>query len=57
MIIDSQLKSLLRNYLKTILVGFGDADVLGFSVRIEFKEPYWLRLSDNDEKRGIEHKL
>ena len=32
MIIDCQLKSLLKNYSKTIIVGFGQADVLGFSV-------------------------
>ena len=30
MIIDCQLKSLLKKYLKTIIVGFGQADVLGF---------------------------
>ena len=31
MIIDCQLKRLLKNYLKTIIVGFGQADVLGLS--------------------------
>jgi hypothetical protein len=31
MILDCQLKSLLKNYLKTIIVGFGQADALGFS--------------------------
>jgi hypothetical protein len=30
MIIDCQLKSLLKNYLKTLIVGFGQADGLGF---------------------------
>ena len=32
MIIDCQLKSLLKIYLKTVIVGFGQADVLGFTV-------------------------
>ena len=32
MILDCQLKSLLKNYLKTIIVGFGQSDVLGFSL-------------------------
>ena len=31
MIIDCQLKSLLENYLNTLIVGFGQADALGFS--------------------------
>ena len=31
MIIDCQLKSLLKNYLKTLIVGFGQADALGLS--------------------------
>ena len=34
MIIDCQLKSLLKNYLKTIIVGFGQADVLGFTCKV-----------------------
>ena len=33
MLLDCQLKSLLKNYLKTIIVGFGQADALGLSVR------------------------
>ena len=32
MIIDCQLKSLLKNYLKTLIVGFGQADALGLTV-------------------------
>ena len=32
MIIDCQLKSLLKNYLKTLIVGFGQADALGYSL-------------------------
>ena len=31
MIIDCQLKSLLKNYLKTLIVGFEQADALGFT--------------------------
>jgi hypothetical protein len=30
MIIVCQLKCLLKNYLETLIVGFGQADVLGF---------------------------
>jgi hypothetical protein len=30
MIIDYQLKCLLKNYLETVIVGFGQADGLGF---------------------------
>ena len=29
-IINCQLKSLLKNYLETVIVGFGQVDVLGF---------------------------
>ena len=32
MIIDCQLKSLLKNYFKTLIVGFGQADALGLRV-------------------------
>ena len=32
MIIVCQLKCLLKNYLETLIVGFGQADVLGLSV-------------------------
>jgi hypothetical protein len=34
MIIDCQLKSLLKNYLKTLIVGFGQADALGLRLII-----------------------
>ena len=34
MIIDCQLKSVLKNYLETVIVGFGQADVLGFTIMI-----------------------
>ena len=34
MIIDCQLKSLLKNYLKTLIVGFGQADALGLRLRL-----------------------
>ena len=33
MIIDCQLKSLLKDYVETVIVGFGQADVLGFRKR------------------------
>ena len=32
MIIDCQLKCLLKNYLKSVIVGFGQADVLGYRI-------------------------
>ena len=33
-ILGCQLKSLLKNYLDTVIVGFGQADVLGLNVNI-----------------------
>ena len=42
MIIDCQLKSLLKNYLKTIIVGFGQADVLGLTVILLFMDMSFL---------------
>ena len=38
MIIDCQLKSLLKNYLKTLIVGFGQADALGLRPKSYLKE-------------------
>ena len=35
MLLYCQLKSLLKNYFKTVIVGFGKADVLGLSLKID----------------------
>ena len=35
MIIDCQLKSLLKNYIKTVIIGFGQVDVLGLRLKLK----------------------
>ena len=44
MIIDCQLKSLLKNYLKTLIVGFGQADALGLSIKFSLVFPSFVYL-------------
>ena len=45
MIIDCQLKSLLKNYLENLIVGFGQADVLGLRFNCGHIKWIWMVLS------------
>jgi hypothetical protein len=52
MIIDCQLKGVLKNYLETVIVGFGQADVLGL-ILLFFKNDFIpLLMSSKSIKAG-----
>ena len=60
MLLDCQLKSLLKNYFKTDIVGFGKADALGYSLIVlmcfKYKEKsisFGLNVCENEQRRGL----